>query len=78
VPENKLQNNPPQKDISKVMCFKCKNMGHYANKCPTKNKAEETAKSKPFGKGYVNHANVEEVIEEPSLVNGTFSIQFAP
>jgi len=77
-PENKLQNNPPQKDISKVMCFKCKNMGHYANKCPAKMKTEEIAKTKPFGKGYMNHTNVEEVIEEPSLVNGMFSIQFAP
>ena len=58
------------------MCFKCKNKGHYANKCPAKKKAEEAAKSKPFEKGYVNHINVEEVVEEPSLVNGMLSIKF--
>ena len=69
--------NPEYRDISQVLCYKCKNKGHYANECPAKKKAEEAAKSNPFDKGYVNHINVEEVFEEPSLVNGTLSIEFA-
>src|SRR4051812_30034342 len=27
-----------KKDISQVQCFKCKEMGHYANECPEKKK----------------------------------------
>ena len=26
-----------KKDVSQVMCFKCKELGYYANKCPEKN-----------------------------------------
>src|SRR3954469_1288384 len=30
-----------KKDISQVQCFKCKEMGHYANECPEKKKRQE-------------------------------------
>jgi hypothetical protein len=33
---------PKRKDNSKVLCFNCKELGHYANKCPEKdNKANK-------------------------------------
>ena len=64
--------NPEYRDISQVLCYKCKNKGHYANECPVKKKAEEAAKTNSLDKGHVNHIDVEEVFEEPSIVNGTF------
>src|SRR4051812_21270878 len=50
-----------------VECFKCKNMGHYANECPEK-KVEGPNKPNPFQKGQVNHINVEEIYEESDAV----------
>ena len=32
--KKKEYQNPELKDISKVMCYKCKELGHYANTCP--------------------------------------------
>jgi hypothetical protein len=32
-----LERPQKKKDISKLMCFNCKELGHYANKCPEKN-----------------------------------------
>jgi hypothetical protein len=29
-----LERPQKKKDISKLMCFNCKELGHYANKCP--------------------------------------------
>jgi hypothetical protein len=29
-----------KKDLSKVMCFQCHKMGHYANQCPLKKKGK--------------------------------------
>jgi hypothetical protein len=48
-------------------------MGHYANDCP---EAKNDIVSKPnsFQKGHVNHVNVEEVMNEPDVVIGTFPI----
>ena len=42
--KNKSQGNkqeivmPKKKDISQVMCHKCKELGHYASHCPEKEK----------------------------------------
>ena len=71
---NNVQHCPNHEymDISQVLCYKCKNKGHYSNECPVKQKAEEAAKTNPLDKGHVNHINVEEVFEEPSIVHGTF------
>jgi hypothetical protein len=39
IPKNKKK-MIKKKDISKVQCFKCKELGHYADKCPERdNKA---------------------------------------
>ena len=64
-------NHEQKKDVSQVMCFKCKNKGHYATECPER-KADEAAKPNPFQKGHVNHVNVEEVYDEPDAVIGMF------
>jgi hypothetical protein len=29
--------SPKRKDTSKVLCLKCKKLGHYAKKCPERN-----------------------------------------
>ena len=39
--KEKFQSSPnhlPKKDVSQVMCFDCKNKGHYASKCIEKKK----------------------------------------
>ena len=48
-------------------------MGHYSSDCPEKKEANPS-KTNPFQKGHVNHVNVEEVMEEPDAVIGTFRI----
>ena len=70
-------NQDIKKDISQVVCYKCKSKGHYATECPEK-KAEEAAKPNPFQKGHVNHVNVEEVYDEPDAVIGTFLLNSFP
>src|SRR3954470_2694301 len=68
---------PVKKDLSQVECFKCKNMGHYANECLEK-KVEGPNKPNPFKKGQVNHINVEEIYEEPDAVAGKFKLNSGP
>ena len=46
-------------DISKVLCFKSNNKGHYANNCP-ENMAEESVKANALDKGYENHSKMGE------------------
>src|SRR3954468_20969221 len=43
-PKNKKKNkcpNPNKEDITQVQCYNCKEMGHYANECPGKEKSQE-------------------------------------
>ena len=70
-------NPEPKKDISQVLCFKCNNKGHYATDCPER-KVDTPTKPNPFNKGHVNHINVEEVLDEPDAVIGTFLINSCP
>lgn len=37
------KDNAVKRDKSHVKCFKCKNYGHYANRCPGEKKKEEEA-----------------------------------
>jgi hypothetical protein len=64
-------NSDAKKDLSNATCFKCKKTGHYSTSCP-ENKTDDAAKPNPFQKGQVNHLNVEEVMNEPDAVMGTF------
>jgi hypothetical protein len=42
-----LERPKKKKDNSKVMCYKCKELGHYANQCPQKdNKANKQGRVK--------------------------------
>ncbi|XP_071683420.1 uncharacterized protein [Lolium perenne] len=56
-----------KRDLSGVMCYKCKKYGHYSSNCPEL-KTSDTTKPNPFQKGYVNHLDVEEVMNEPDAV----------
>jgi hypothetical protein len=49
----------------------CHKTGHYAYACPEKKK-NQGDKPNSFQKGHVNHANMEEVLDEPDAVIGTF------
>jgi hypothetical protein len=66
-------NSDAKKDLSHVTCFKCKKTGHYFTTCP-ENKTDDAAKPNLFQKGQVNHLNVEEVMNEPGAVMGTFTL----
>lgn len=44
----KTDENGDSSDLSKVVCFKCKALGHYANKCPLKNGPKEGHGGKPL------------------------------
>src|SRR4051812_33212033 len=66
-------NSEGKRDLSEVTCYKCRKAGHYSNNCPEK-KAEDAAKPNPFQKGHVNHLDVEEVMNEPEAVMGTFPL----
>ena len=66
-------NSDGKRDMSEVMCYKCKKNGHYADRCPEL-KAIEATKPNPFQKGHVNHLDVEEVLNEPDAVMGMFPL----
>ena len=42
-----------------MLCFKCNEIGHYADNCPEK-MAEEAAKANALNKGYENHSKMGE------------------
>jgi hypothetical protein len=66
-------NSDAKKDLSNITCFKCKKTEHYSTSCP-ENKPNDAAKPNPFQKGQVNHLNMEEVMNEPDAVMGTFPL----
>lgn len=47
-----------KKDLSEVKCYKCKKMGHYANKCRGKKKEEDKVKAKQAGITFSMMANI--------------------
>jgi hypothetical protein len=55
-----------------VECFKYHKTRHYANDFP--HRKDKGNKPNPFQKGHVNHANVEEIYDEPDAVYGTFQL----
>jgi hypothetical protein len=66
-------NTDAKKDLSHITCYKCKKTGHYSNTYP-ENKPDDATKPNSFQKGQVNHLNVEEVMNEPDAVMGTFPL----
>jgi hypothetical protein len=69
--------NNTKKDISHLQCYNCKELGHYASDCPTKQKNAGNANgAKPnlFHKGHVNHINMGGFVEELGNTDGTFML----
>jgi len=50
-------------------CFKCGQLGHYANACPQRQKNNN---------GRVNHVKLETAEEAPNVVVGTFLVNSCP
>src|SRR4051812_43557095 len=66
-------NSEGKRGLSEITCYKCKKNGHYSNNCPER-KTDDAAKPNPFQKGHVNHLDVEEVMNDPEVVMGTFPL----
>ena len=77
------------RDLSTVTCFRCKQTGHYANKCPDAkpnngngngngNGNSGIKKQNPFPRAQVNHIDVEEAYDQPDTVIGNFLLNSHP
>jgi hypothetical protein len=69
------QNNLKKKNISQVLCYNCKKLGHYASDCLEKERnVEGSIGNKPnqFPEEHINHVNVEEVFEAPNVATRKF------
>jgi hypothetical protein len=64
--KKKEDSNTGKKDLSKVMCFQCQEMGHYNSQCPLKKKEK--------GDKQVVVGTVACVEEDPSQFETSFSM----
>jgi hypothetical protein len=64
-----------KKDISQVLCYNCKKLGHYASDCPEKKRnVGGSIGNKPnqFQEEHINHMNMEEDFEAPNVATRKF------